>query len=87
MSSMKEQEVPSWSGFLSLTGKKPTNLTTIDYYPVINHPITDYKTVQECLRYAEQATTDVGQTYVISTFVLGVCMKALPLVWNNPTRY
>ena len=56
-----EQLVPSVTGFSSITGKKPTNLTTIDYYPVINHPITDYQTVQECLKYAEDATGEVGQ--------------------------
>ena len=56
---MKEQEnqhVPGWSGFVSQTGVVPTKLTRIDYYPVINQPITDYKTVKECLRYAEEAT-------------------------------
>jgi hypothetical protein len=82
------QELPSWAGFVSITGTPPQRLTTIDYYPVINHPITQYKTVQECLRYAEEATKEVGgQTYVITTFDLGVCMKAYPLVWNNPAKY
>jgi hypothetical protein len=82
-----QQEVPSWSGFLSLTGQIPPKLTTVDYYPVIASPITDYKTVQECLRYAEEATREVNQEYTITTFDLGVCMKAYPLVWNNPARY
>ncbi|MEW8548338.1 MAG: hypothetical protein AB2693_32950, partial [Candidatus Thiodiazotropha sp.] len=61
--------------------------TTIDYYPVINSPITDYKTVQQCLEYSESATREVGQDYVITSFDLGVCMKAFPLIWNNPIRY
>ena len=81
------QEVPGWNGFISLTGEKPTNMTTIDYYPVIANPITDYKTVQECLKYAEEATDEVNQQYVITTFDLEVGKKAYPLIWNNPTRY
>jgi hypothetical protein len=87
LSSQSEQEVPSWGGFISLTGEKPAAMTTIDYYPVINHPITDYKAVQECLRYAEEGTKKVGQTYVITTFDLGVCMKAYPLVFSRPIKY
>ncbi len=87
ISGQTDQEVPSLSGFISATGIAPTQLTTIDYYPVINHPITDYKTVQECLRYAEKATQEVGQKYVITTFDLGVCMKAYPITWNSPKRY
>ena len=79
--------VPGWTGFLSSTEKSPLRLTAIDYYPVINHPITEYKTVQECLRVAEEATKEVGQGYVITTFDLGVCMKAFPLMWQNPEKY
>ena len=79
-SSNSVQEVPGWSGFVSVTGDTPTSTTTIDYYPVINSPITDYKTVQQCLEYAEAASREVGQDYVITTFDLGVCMKAYPLI-------
>ena len=81
------QEVAGWAGFISVTGVKPTKLTTIDYFPVINHHITEYRTVQECLRYAEEATKEVGQTYTVTTFDLGVCMKAFPIIWNNPEKY
>ncbi|KAL8594141.1 hypothetical protein ACOMHN_047881 [Nucella lapillus] len=82
-----DQDVPGWAGFISLIGEKPERKTTIGYYPVINHPITDYKTVQECLKQAEEATHEVGQNYVVTTFDLGACMKAFPLVWNQPLRY
>ncbi len=85
--SLVEQDVPGWAGFVSLTGEKPERKTTIDYYPVIFNPITEYKTVQECLRQAECATNEVGQEYVITTFDLGVCMKAYPLIWNQPQRF
>ena len=81
------QKIPGWAGFISETGLAPDKLTTIDYYPVINQPITEYKTVQECLRVAEEATKEVGQTYVLTTLDLGVCMKAFPLTWNAPEKY
>ena len=59
---------------------RPQNFTSIDYYPVINHPITQYKTVQECLRYAEYAMKEVRQqAYVITTYDLGV--------WKYPVKY
>ena len=81
------QNVPGWGGFVSVTGSRPIQLTTIDYYPVINRPITDYSTVQECLCVAEEATKEDRQTYTISTFDLGVCMKAFALIWNDPNKY
>ena len=46
LSSKQDQEVPGRAGFLSAAGEKPKCLTTADYYPVTNHPITEYKTVQ-----------------------------------------
>lgn len=82
-----QQCVGGWGSFIFSTGTPPKRLTTIDYYPVINQPITEYRTVQECLRYAEEATAEVGQEYTITTFDLGVWMKALPLVWNHPDKY
>ena len=81
------QQLPGWAGFISETGLAPAKLTTIDYYPVINHQITEYKTVQERLRVAEEATKEVGQTHVVTTFDTGVCMKAYPLTWNAPEKY
>ena len=72
---------------MSSTGDVPHRLTTVDYYPVIPFPITDNKAVKECLRFSEEASLEVGQKYVITSFDLGVCMKAYPLVWNYPKRY
>ena len=82
-----QQYVPGWGGFISLLGEKPARKTTLGYYPVIKHPITDYRTVKERLRIAEEATHEVGQDYVITTFDLGVCMKAFPLIRNKPEVY
>ena len=39
------------------------------------------------LRFAEEATREVGQEYTITTFDLGVCMKAYPLIWKEPEMY
>ena len=72
------QSIPAWSGFVFLTGEKTDRITIIDYFPVIPKPITEYQTVQECLRYSEQATSEAGQEYRITTFDLWVCMKAFP---------
>lgn len=55
------QTIPGWGGYISLTGEKPSRLTTIEYYPIISKPITEYETVQECLRYAKDAAREVGQ--------------------------
>ena len=37
--------------------------------------------------YKPEATNEVGQEYVLSTFDLGGCMKALPLIWKYPSEY
>ena len=87
ISASTSQQVPAWSGFISMTGKVPESLTTISYYPVVPFPITLYSTIQECLRISEVATTEVGQKYVIPTFDLGACMLALPLIWKYPVKY
>lgn len=87
LSSMEGQLIPGWGGFVSETGVAPARLTTIDYYPVINHPITENSTVQECLRVSKDSSDQVGQKYAITTFDLGVCMKAYPILWKNPTVY
>lgn len=53
----------------------------------INQPITRYEVVQELLRQSEEATAEGGQKYTINTFDLGMCMKALRLVWKFPEKY
>ena len=81
------QQVPAFAGFISATGKPPTKLTTIDYYPMINEPITDFKVIKEILKKSQKATEDVGQKYVFVTFDLGVVMKAMPILWERPLDY
>ena len=83
----ENQMLPCWAGFVSQTGVVPQMLTLIDYYPVIYKPITEYATVLECLRYAAKATDEVGQHFVYTTFDLGVCMKAYPLIWSLPYNF
>ena len=87
LSSYLEQEIPGLAGFWSVLGDEPPRLTIIDYYPVIYQPITDNKAVQECLRYSEQGARKIGQKYVVTTFDLGVCMKAYPIIWNQPKKF
>lgn len=70
--SKERQIVLGWAGFISETGAVPDRLTTIDYYPVNNHTISQYATVKECLRVSRVASKEVGQKYAITTFDLGV---------------
>ena len=83
----RKQTVPGWAGYVSLTGDVPKELITVEYYPIIPHPIAGIRSVQECLRYSEEASKEVVQQYIITTFDLGVCMKAYPLIWNHSQRY
>ena len=43
--------------------------------------------MEELLKQSEEATREVGQEYVLNTFDMGGCMKALPYVWRFPGRY
>jgi hypothetical protein len=87
LGSYVEQELPGLAGFWSVLGDEPPRLTIINYYPVIDQPITDNKAVHECLSYSEQGAREVGQKYVVTTFDLGVCMKAYPIIWNQPKTF
>ena len=86
-SSTASQHVPGWASFVSESGQVPKRLTTIDYYPINNHLIIDYFTVQECLRVSTNATREVCQKYAVTTFDLGVCMKAYLIIRKNPDFY
>ncbi len=48
-SSTDKQRVPALGGFISATGKPPSNLTTIEFYPSITEPIIQYNVVKELL--------------------------------------
>ena len=54
---------------------------------MINEPITEYKVVKEILDQCAKATQEVGQPYTVTTFDLGVIMKAMPIIWNQPNEY
>jgi len=86
-SSGEKQLMPGFGGFISATGVKPTQKTTIDYFTPINQPFTEVSVIKELLRRSEDATMEVGQAYVLNTFDLGGCMKALPLIWKFPDVY
>ena len=83
----KDQNLSGLSGWVSQTGGMPKCLTSIGYYPMINSPITELATIQECLRCSQAASAEAGQEYTICTMDLGVCMKAYPLVWAEPAKY
>ena len=70
-----------------MTGEKPKSKTMSDYFDTINHPFTEYETIEELLRVTKEATQAVGQEYPIETYDLGGCMKALPMIWKDPEKY
>ena len=43
--------------------------------------------MKELLRQYEKATQEDGQRYTITTFDLGVIMKAMPIIWGSPADY
>ncbi|KAK3700755.1 hypothetical protein QZH41_010937 [Actinostola sp. cb2023] len=86
-SSGVKQLVPGFGGFVSATGTKPVRKSTIEYFTPINQPFTEYSVIKELLKRSENATREVGQEYVLNTFDLGGCMKALPLIWKFPDEY
>ena len=86
-SSGVKQLVPGFGGFVSATGIKPAQTSTIEFFTPIHAPFTEYAVIQEVLKRSEEATTEIGQEYVLNTFDLGGCMKALPLIWKYPQQY
>lgn len=55
-----ERGLLRWSGFVSVTGDTPQRLATIGY-DVNHNPFTEYKTVKECLRFADETTKEKEQ--------------------------
>lgn len=86
-SSARKQVVPGFGGFVSATGIKPARKSTIEFFTPIHAPFMEYAVIQEVLKRSEAATAEVGQEYVLNTFDLGGCMKALPLIWKYPHQY
>ena len=84
-SSDQEQACPAL--FVSVTGRKLERQSTINYFVPKDDPFTSYATIRELLKRSELAINNVGQTYMLSTFNLGGCMKALTLVWPYPNFY
>lgn len=82
----EKQRILGFGGFVSAIGIRPPR-KSIDYFTPINQPFTDYAVIEELLRRSEEATIEVGQEYVLNTFDLGGCMKALPVIWKYPERY
>ena len=86
-SSGEKRLVPLFGGFISATGVKPSRKSTIEYFTPINQPFTEVSAIKELLRQSEDATIVVGQAYVLNTFDLGGCMKALPFIWKFLDEY
>ena len=83
----KKNLVPGFGGYVSATGTTPKRKSTIDYFTPIDQPFTNYGVIKELLKRSEEASDAVGQKYVLNTFDLGGCMKALPIIWKYPDEY
>lgn len=81
------QPVPGLEGFVSAAGIPTPRRSAVDYFTPIHQPITDSAVVRELLRRSEVATDEVGQKWVLNTFDLGVCMKAVPIIWRWPDDF
>jgi len=82
-----KQPVAGIGGFTSATGIPPPRKSTVVYFTPIRQPITDNATIRELLKRLEAATIEVGQKWFLNTFDLGVCLKALPIIWRWPDEF
>ena len=88
-SSKKEQNVPSWTGWLSATSKilrdmdREPQCSKVNYMAPILFPITENATVQHVLEVSQKATQNIGQQFTILTFDLGVAKTAFNILWQN----
>ena len=84
----QRQATGSWTGgFISATVSPPPRKSTVDYFTPIHQPITDNSVVRELLKRSEAATAELGQRWVLNTFDIRVCLKALPIVWQWPDEF
>ena len=81
------QPVSGLGGFNSATGVPPSRKSIVDYLMPIRQPITGNAVVRGLLKRSEDATEEVGQMWVLNTFDLGICMKALPIIWRWPKKF
>ena len=51
-----------------------------NFFTPINEPFAKYSAIKELLKRSEDATKEIGQKDALSTFDLGGCIKALPLM-------
>ena len=66
-----QQQIPELLDFISITGHRPAKWTSLDYY----------------LRVAEKSAKEGCKEYTITTFDLGVCIKAFPLQCDDQEIY
>lgn len=84
------QTVPSWAGWVSLTGNVEEEVdvkSKVDYMPPVNAPITENATVQHIIRVSQAASREINQEYTIVTFDLAVAKKAYAIVWQDSCSF
>ena len=84
----ENQTVPSWAGWVSITGNQDNSLLSkVEYMPAINAPITENSTVQEVLKISQAVTKEVNQKYTIITFDLAAAKKAYSIIWQDQHKF
>ena len=82
------QTVPGWKGWLSCTGKRGVEASTIlEYLPPIPAPITENSIVQEHLVQAMAMSTALGQSWTIITFDMAASKKTYQIIWQYPVKF
>ena len=76
----------TWNGLTTIF-KKPEVLSVVDYMVTLNHPITEYSTVQKVINISQKGSRDMHQKYTFITFDLAVAKMGYALVWQHQLLY
>ena len=79
--------IPSLNGWLTTIFKRPEVLSVVDDMVPLNHPITEYSTVQKVINISQKGSRDMQQKYTFITFDLAVAKMGYALVWQHQLLY
>ena len=79
---LKNQSIPSWSGFHSILFPDIPRADNIGYCPLVERSSTDYSTIYTVLKHAQAISAILGQTDTVITFDLAIYIKAKKLQWR-----
>ena len=68
-------------------GVQDSNTTNITFLPPIFNPITEYRTVLECIKQSQQLASVSQMKYTHITVDAGAAQKFFHVIWNNPEEF